>query len=183
VKRLTVSDCLSENRMHVAGELDIPALAPNTSLRKALKVMDSHAVDDLQVFEQTNYFGVVTRQSIVKLLLLREHQLRKAMRKLQKDLNMEDSRRARQQLNYMAHFDELTSLPNKTLLKDRVQQAIAHAQRNHCKIGLLFLDLDNFKVVNDTIGHSLGDLLLKNVAQRLVLLFAGWRYCGTLWWR
>ncbi len=169
MKRLTVSDCLSNSRICVAGELDIPVIEPNTSLRKALKTMDSHAVDTLLVLVQQNHCGEVTRQSIVKLLLLREQQLRKALRKLQKDQDMEDSKRARQQLDYMAHFDELTNLPNKTLLKDRVLQAISHAQRNNCKIGMLFLDLDNFKVVNDTIGHSLGDLLLKNVAQRLVL--------------
>lgn len=75
---------------------------------------------------------------------------------------------ARQSLDYMAHFDALTDLPNRTLLKDRVDQAITHAQRNGCKVGILFLDLDNFKVVNDSIGHRLGDVLLKRVAHRIL---------------
>ena len=80
---------------------------------------------------------------------------------------MEEVKLARQSLDYMAHFDGLTDLPNRTLLKDRIQQAIAHAQRNGGMVGLLFLDLDNFKVVNDSIGHTLGDVLLKRVAQRI----------------
>jgi len=80
---------------------------------------------------------------------------------------IEEVKAARQCLDYMAHFDALTDLPNRTLLKDRVEQTISHAQRNGGMVGLLFLDLDNFKVVNDTIGHSLGDVLLKKVAQRI----------------
>jgi len=80
---------------------------------------------------------------------------------------MEEVKLARQSLDYMAHFDALTDLPNRTLLKDRIQQAISHAQRNSGMVGLLFLDLDNFKVVNDSLGHTLGDVLLKNVAQRI----------------
>ena len=80
---------------------------------------------------------------------------------------MEEVKRARQSLDYMAHFDALTGLPNRTLLKDRAQQAISHAQRNGGMVGILFLDLDNFKVVNDTIGHTLGDVLLKTVAHRI----------------
>jgi len=80
---------------------------------------------------------------------------------------MEEVKRARQSLSYMAHFDALTNLPNRTLLKDRIQQAIVHAQRMEGMIAVLFLDLDNFKLVNDTIGHTLGDALLQKVAQRI----------------
>lgn len=80
---------------------------------------------------------------------------------------IEEVKQARQSLDYMAHFDHLTGLPNRTLLKDRIDQAIYHAQRNRRMIGILFLDLDNFKVINDTIGHTCGDELLKSVAQRI----------------
>ena len=80
---------------------------------------------------------------------------------------MEEVKQARQCLDYMAHFDAVTDLPNRTLLKDRADQAIVHAQRNGCMVGILFLDLDNFKIVNDTIGHTLGDALLKKVAHRI----------------
>ncbi len=81
---------------------------------------------------------------------------------------IEEVKQARQNLDYMAHFDALTDLPNRTLLKDRADQAIFHAQRNSARIAVLFLDLDNFKVVNDSIGHTLGDVLLKNVSARIL---------------
>lgn len=72
-----------------------------------------------------------------------------------------------EEIKYHAYFDSVTGLPNRVLLKDRLQQGIAHAQMNGCKIALLYLDLDRFKFINDTLGHSYGDLLLHDVAQRL----------------
>lgn len=80
---------------------------------------------------------------------------------------VEEIKCARQRLDYMAHFDALTNLPNRTLLNDRILQALAHAKRNQSKVSILFLDLDNFKLVNDSLGHTVGDFLLKNVADRL----------------
>lgn len=68
----------------------------------------------------------------------------------------------------LAHFDQLTGLPNRTLLMDRLSQAISIATRTHGKISLLFIDLDGFKPVNDTFGHDIGDGVLKEVAARLL---------------
>lgn len=68
---------------------------------------------------------------------------------------------------HMAYFDALTDLPNRLLLKDRLNQMLIRAQRNNKQIALLFLDLDHFKRVNDTFGHEIGDQLLKIVADRL----------------
>lgn len=67
----------------------------------------------------------------------------------------------------LAHFDALTSLPNRALLYDRLGQAIAQAQRNSTRLAVLFLDLDGFKQVNDNFGHFVGDGLLTEVAERL----------------
>lgn len=68
---------------------------------------------------------------------------------------------------HLAHYDPLTDLPNRTLLTDRIEQALVQAQRHRYKIAVLFIDLNKFKPVNDTLGHHIGDLLLKEVAQRL----------------
>jgi diguanylate cyclase (GGDEF)-like protein len=80
---------------------------------------------------------------------------------------IEEVKRARQRLDYIAHFDALTELPNRTLLTDRALQFITQAQRRHGIIAFLFLDLDNFKAINDTFGHAVGDELLRAVAKRI----------------
>jgi len=72
-----------------------------------------------------------------------------------------------QQMWYMAEHDVLTGLPNRTLLADRLSQSIAFAQRHGKKVALMYLDLDHFKHVNDSLGHSVGDQLLQSVAKRL----------------
>ncbi|MDP1672017.1 MAG: PAS domain S-box protein [Burkholderiales bacterium] len=78
-----------------------------------------------------------------------------------------EAKLSREQLAHLAHFDSLTGLPNRVLFNDRLRQAVAQARRNNWIIGILFLDLDRFKRVNDTLGHVTGDLLLKQVAARL----------------
>jgi diguanylate cyclase (GGDEF)-like protein/PAS domain S-box-containing protein len=72
-----------------------------------------------------------------------------------------------ERMRYMAHYDPLTELPNRSLISDRLQQAVIKAKRDKSHMALMFLDLDKFKPVNDTLGHEIGDLLLKQVAQRL----------------
>jgi diguanylate cyclase (GGDEF)-like protein/PAS domain S-box-containing protein len=74
---------------------------------------------------------------------------------------------AEDEIKHLAFYDQLTHLPNRRLLLDRLQHAIASRARNGREGALLFIDLDNFKTLNDTLGHEIGDLLLQQVAQRL----------------
>lgn len=80
---------------------------------------------------------------------------------------IEQNRLAMQQLDFMAHYDPLTGLPNRLLFADRARQAILRHGRDGGHLALLFLDIDNFKIVNDTLGHPFGDALLKQAAQRV----------------
>jgi diguanylate cyclase (GGDEF)-like protein/PAS domain S-box-containing protein len=77
------------------------------------------------------------------------------------------SKAAAEEIRNLAFFDPLTQLPNRRLMIDRLQQALAFNLRSNREGALLFIDLDNFKVLNDTLGHDFGDMLLRQVAQRL----------------
>ncbi|MCX7176063.1 MAG: EAL domain-containing protein [Proteobacteria bacterium] len=81
--------------------------------------------------------------------------------------DISERKRAEEKINELAFFDQLTGLPNRTLLLDRLRQTMTANSRSGGYAALLFIDLDNFKTLNDTQGHDMGDLLLKQVAQRL----------------
>jgi len=78
-----------------------------------------------------------------------------------------DDIRAAERIQRLAYYDTLTDLPNRALLSDRLDLAIAHAKRTGCKCAVLSLDMDRFKNINDALGHSIGDQLLKSIATRL----------------
>ena len=81
--------------------------------------------------------------------------------------DISDRKQAEARIQFLAHHDMLTHLPNRAMLLDRLQLMLNVAKRHSTQVGVLFIDLDNFKILNDTRGHDIGDLLLIEVAQRL----------------
>ena len=116
--------------------------------RKHIQAMLTKAQTELerQVFERTNELSA-TIQTL--------HQ------------EVEDRKRVQERIHWMAHYDPLTGLPNRTFLAERSKEAIAKAKAHGTPLAVIFLDLDRFKHVNDSLGHKVGDELLQAIAQRL----------------
>ncbi|HET7731344.1 MAG TPA: EAL domain-containing protein [Usitatibacter sp.] len=93
----------------------------------------------------------------------------RAVRVIGVAMDITERKLAEQRIVHMAHHDALTGLPNRVLLRDRIQQAIAQAHRTASQIAVLFIDLDRFKTINDSLGHQLGDRLLQSVASRILV--------------
>jgi diguanylate cyclase (GGDEF)-like protein len=120
--------------------------------------------------------GAVTRECAVELATSAEV-LDQALTMLQQTLDVTvvhicecfeaERRQADEELAFLATHDPLTGLPNRTLIVDRVEQMLARSRRQHTPVAAVFVDLDNFKLINDTLGHAAGDELLKAVAARL----------------
>ncbi len=82
-------------------------------------------------------------------------------------LDISERKKEEERVQYLANYDVLTGLPNRHLLADRIEQALSSAQRNGSRVAVLFIDLDRFKNINDSLGHDVGDALLKRVALTL----------------
>ncbi len=82
--------------------------------------------------------------------------------------DISERKASEQRIHRLAYYDALTMLPNRTLFQDRLYNALLHAERNQQWVALMFLDLDRFKPINDSLGHAAGDRMLKEVAQRLL---------------
>ncbi|MBT6249218.1 MAG: diguanylate cyclase [Nitrospina sp.] len=125
----------------------------------------------LQVFEalQKRKDGTVYPVQVKLKLVL----FSKTMALLAVVQDLSESRLLESKIKRMAFFDSLTGLPNRNMINDRITLALAHAERNEQNFALLFLDMDDFKSVNDSLGHSIGDELLKEVAKRLTSLLRG----------
>lgn len=109
----------------------------------------------------TMFQGILESMAIILIAIGFSQTLKKLQSELQK------SQTACNELNRIAHHDNLTGLPNRMLFTDRLLQAMASAKRDDELLAVHFIDLDNFKDINDSLGHHCGDLLLKEIAHRL----------------
>ncbi len=106
------------------------------------------------------------RDALERAVAERTIELQEANARLQAEIG--DRRQAETRAQHLADHDALTGLPNRRLLEDRLTQALAASQRNRKQTAVMFVDLDRFKNINDSLGHAAGDLVLKEVADRLV---------------
>ena len=128
-------------------------------------VMIMTGLDDLESINHAFEVGAtdfITKPINYAVLV---HRVRYLLRTMQV---FENLRRSEKEIHHLAFYDALTNLPNRRLFSDRLQQAIESARRGQNLAGVLFIDLDNFKRINDTFGHSIGDKLLKTVASQIV---------------
>lgn len=105
------------------------------------------------------------RQKLEERVVKRTRELESANAQL--EISKEQAESVASRMEYHAHHDSLTGLPNRVLLNDRITSELAHARRQQTNAALLFLDLDRFKIINDSLGHAVGDQLLRAIARRL----------------
>jgi diguanylate cyclase (GGDEF)-like protein/PAS domain S-box-containing protein len=134
-------------------------------------LMDGHRADILHEDASTVTFRIVRRDGAVRWIA---HGCRRVfgrngrfMGRRASNRDITELKEAEEKIRQLAYYDTLTRLPNRRLLLDRLDHALAQARRFHRSLAVMFLDLDRFKQINDTLGHSSGDELLQQVASRL----------------
>lgn len=117
------------------------------------EIVNRHKDGDLYTVNQTITPLLDTRGKVCHFVAIHE--------------DISEKKEAEERILYMAHYDTLTNLPNRILFRDHLELELAHAYRSGRMVAVMFLDLDRFKIINDTLGHTFGDHLLKGVAERL----------------
>ena len=142
---------------HIKDVLDIEVVEKfSVSIKQVLEQLSTKNFEFVIYFDRKIYYYEVRMMPVKSqevIALIRDVTERKV---------------AEEQIAFLAYHDSLTALPNSRLFKDRLEHAITQAERNNKILAIMFLDLDRFKLINDTMGHSAGDELLKITSQRLI---------------
>jgi diguanylate cyclase (GGDEF)-like protein len=120
---------------------------------------------DKQAIERANESLLQVNENLEQRVAERTTELMRANEELKREIA--ERERSQAETHYLAHHDPLTGLGNRVLLREQIEQALAQARRTTETLAILFIDLDGFKSINDTLGHSIGDALLKGIAGRL----------------
>src|SRR5210317_365455 len=161
-------DILGYDRAEVIGK-DFFAFVVGDNLEQ-IRAKHFQTLEKLGQIKDINYQLLCADDSIIEVAIT-EVARRDAEGRLIESLavlnDLTIHRAAEERIERLAYFDTLTGLPNRSLMNDRIVQAVAQARREKRQVGIFFLDLDRFKLINDTQGHAVGDLVLRSVAQRL----------------
>ena len=129
-----------------------------------------HKLEESGQIRDVNYYLINANETIIEVAIS-ECARRDAEGRIIESFavlsDLTSHRASEERIERLAYFDTLTGLPNRSLMNDRIVQAVAQARREKRQVGIFFLDLDRFKLINDTQGHAIGDLVLRSVAQRL----------------
>jgi diguanylate cyclase (GGDEF)-like protein/PAS domain S-box-containing protein len=144
------------------------AIDPQHPKKGAIVIFDDISAEraTLASLEASRDAAEASREMLERAVAERTAELQAANERLQAEIA--DRRQAETRAQHLADHDLLTGLPNRRLLEDRLTQALAASQRNSKQTAVMFVDLDRFKNINDSLGHSAGDRVLKEVAERLV---------------
>ncbi len=156
----------------LAGEIvftpSVELLPPEASMEKEIMIsQDIKSLIFIPISNKDKVIGFIgfDQIKVQKGWRIEDHDLLKVLANIVSDAIAKVE--VEKEINYLAYYDALTGLPNRTLLNNRLEQAIQLARSSEKLIGLIFIDLDGFKAVNDTLGHDWGDDLLKQVVDRL----------------